>query len=84
MPSWSASPTDLIGEWVIGSLTFTADANTEFSEKNGSFTIGEYVKVEFVVQQDNSLLAKEIKTVALPHDDGDDDGPGHDHGHGHD
>ena len=76
-------PEDLIGEWVIGSLTFTATANTEFSEKNGPFEVGEFVKVEFVVQQDNSLLAKEIKTVALPHDDGDDDGPGHDHGHGH-
>ena len=74
-------PDGLIGEWVIGSLTFTATANTEFSEKNGPFTVGEFVKVEFVVQQDNSLLAKEIKTVALPHDDGDDDGPGHGHGH---
>ena len=47
-------PAGLIGEWKIGSFTFAADANTEFSEKNGPFTIGEYVKVEFVVQQDNS------------------------------
>lgn len=76
-------PDGLIGEWVIGTLTFTADANTEFSEKNGPFTVDEYVKVEFVVLQDNSLLAKEIKTVALPHDDGDDDGPDHGPGHGH-
>ncbi len=74
-------PDGLLGAWVIGSLTFTADANTEFSEKNGSFTRGDYVKVEFVVQQDNTLLATEIKTVALPHDDGDEDGPGHGHGH---
>lgn len=74
-------PDGLIGEWVIGSLTFTATADTEFSEKNGPFTVGEYVKVEFVVQQDSSLLAREIKTVALPHDDGNDDRPGHDHGH---
>ncbi len=74
-------PDGLIGEWVIGSLTFTATANTEFSEKNGPFTVGEFVKVEFVVQQDSSLLAKEIKTVALPHDDGENEGPGHGHGH---
>ena len=74
-------PEGLIGEWVIGSLTFTATADTEFSEKNGPFTVGEFVKVEFAVQQDNSLLAKEIKTVALPNDDGDNDGPGHGHGH---
>ena len=75
-------PDGLIGEWVIGTLTFTADANTEFSEKNGPFTVDGYVKVEFVVQQDNSFLAQEIKTVAVPHDDGDDDGPDHGHGHG--
>ena len=76
-------PDGLIGEWVIGTLTFTADANTEFSEKNGPFTVDEYVKVEFVVQLDNSLLAKEIKTVAVPHDDGDDNGGDHGPGHGH-
>ena len=76
-------PAGLIGEWKIGSLTFTADANTEFSEKNGPFKVDGYVKVEFVVQTDDSLLAKEIKTIALPHDDGEDNGPGHDHGHGH-
>lgn len=70
-------PDDLIGKWVVGSLTFTADASTEFSAKNGPFTAGKYVKVEFVVQQDNTFLATEIKTVALPHDDAVDDGPGH-------
>jgi len=78
-------PTGLIGDWVIGSLTFKADATTEFNQENGQFATGEFVMVEFVVLQDNSMLAKEIKTVAVAHDDDEnDDGPGHGHGHGRD
>ena len=76
-------PPELIGNWVIGSLTFKADANTEFNEKNGPFTLEEFVKVEFVILQDGTFLAKEIKTVGVAHDD-DDDGPGHSHGHDRD
>jgi hypothetical protein len=71
-------PAGLIGDWVIGNITFKADANTEFDQRRGAFTADEFVKVEFVILQDGTFLAKEIKTVGVPKDD--DDGPGHGHG----
>jgi hypothetical protein len=73
-------PDGLIGDWVIGSLTITADANTEFDQRRGEFTVDGFVKVEFVILQDGTFLAKEIKTVGTAEDDDDDHGPGHGHG----
>ncbi len=64
-------PPALIGEWVVGSLTFQADAATEFDQERGAFTVGEFVKVEFVIQQDGTFLAKEIRSVNTKHDDED-------------
>ena len=69
-------PPDLIGQWVIGVITMTADANTEFKQRNGAFTVGEYVKAEFRIQADGTFLAREIKTINTRGDDDDDDGPG--------
>ena len=72
-------PPDLIGQWVIGVITMTADANTEFQQRNGVFTVGEYVKAEFRIQADGTFLAREIKTINTRGDDDDDD-----HGRGDD
>lgn len=72
-------PDGLKGEWYIEGLEdkpFIADDDTEFDQKNGSFEEGGYVKIEFVVLQDGTFLAKEIKSVNVAHED-DDDGPGH-------
>lgn len=77
-------PTDLIGTWVVGTLTFTATTDTEFQTKNGPFTVGEIVKVEFYIMQDGGFLAREIKTAMPDWDDddqGDDDHGGRDEGH---
>ena len=80
-------PQDLIGTWVVGTLTFSATTDTEFKTKNGPFTVGETVKVEFYVMQDGSFLAREIKTAMSDWDDdddgdhGDDDHGGRDEGH---
>lgn len=67
-------PPNLIGDWVIGGVTITADANTEFQQRNGPFTKDGYVKVEFIILEDGSYLAREIKTINTRDDDDSDDG----------
>lgn len=75
-------PQDRIGAWIVGALTFTATADTEFSTKNGSFEIGKIVKVEFYILQDGTFLAREIKiAMADWGDDGDEHEGDHDRGH---
>jgi hypothetical protein len=74
-------PPELIGIWQIGVISVTADANTEFQQRNGPFTVGEYVKVEFRIREDGTFLAREIKTLNT-RDDDDDDNDDHGHGHG--
>lgn len=76
-------PQDLIGIWEVGTLIFTATTDTEFKTKNGPFTVGETVKVEFYILQDGTFLAREIKTAMPDWDDddqGDDDHEGDQHG----
>jgi len=77
-------PPELVGVWQIGTITMTADANTEFQQKNGAFTAGEFVKAEFTILADGTFYAREIKTIGDARGDDDDDGPGHDHGHDRD
>jgi hypothetical protein len=70
-------PDGFKGEWYLEGLEdkpFIANDDTELDEKNGPFEPGEYVKIEFVVLQDGTFLAKEIKSVNVAHDD--------DNGHG--
>ncbi len=57
------------------------DSPPNSRQRNGEFTVGEIVKIEFYILQDGSFLAREIKT-ALP--DWDDDNHGEHHGNGHD
>ena len=75
----------LAGTWVVGTLTFSATERTEFSTKNGDFVVGGIVKVEFVILQDGTFVAREIKTAIARHDDDDDgdDDHGRDHDEGH-
>ncbi|MBK8050293.1 MAG: hypothetical protein IPK16_26225 [Anaerolineales bacterium] len=73
-------PADLIGEWVIGGLTFIADGQTEFDQRDGEFKVGITVKVHFVTKTDGSLLATEIKSKFGHDDDDDDGGDGHHNG----
>ena len=66
----------LAGTWIVGTMTFSATENTEFNTRNGKFVVGGIVKVEFVILQDGTFLAREIKTAIAGPDDGD-DGSGH-------
>ncbi|MBE2238969.1 MAG: hypothetical protein IAE81_14355 [Caldilineaceae bacterium] len=76
-------PQELVGVWEVGVLTFTATTDTEFKTKNGPFTVGEIVKIEFYILQDGSFLAREIKT-AMPDWEDDNEGDDEHHGNGHD
>ncbi|MCC9075073.1 DUF5666 domain-containing protein [Litorilinea aerophila] len=70
-------PPGLIGEWVIGGITFVADQNTEFKQEGGPFAVGVTVKVEFVTDSNNVHHATEIKVKFRNEDDGEDrDGDG--------
>lgn len=40
--------TGYIGSWVIGGVTYTADAATRFDETRGLLAVGAYVEVEYV------------------------------------
>jgi hypothetical protein len=77
-------PPELVGIWEVGTLTFTANITTEFKTRNGEFTVGKIVKVEFYILQDGSFLAREIKTALPVWGDDDDDNGGHHGGHDHD
>jgi hypothetical protein len=57
-------PVGLIGLWNIGGMEFMADAGTEFKQLAGAFAEGVLVKVEFLVDANGTLIAKEIKVVA--------------------
>ena len=65
----------LAGTWIVGTLTFSATENTEFNTRNGKFVVGGIVKVEFVILQDGTFLAREIKSAMVENDDDDEHGP---------
>ncbi|MFQ5611732.1 MAG: DUF5666 domain-containing protein [Anaerolineae bacterium] len=52
-------PSGLIGDWVIGGVTYTADGNTRFEQKHGSFRVGACVEVKYVSGSNQAL---EIET----------------------
>ena len=70
----NAFPEDLIGDWVVGTVTYTANANTEFEQDDGIFELGACVKVDFAA---DTLRAIEIDT-AESHHCGANGGGGHD------
>jgi len=53
-------------QWIIGGVVVLLDASTEFEK---TFSLGDFVKVEGILQADGSLLAREINFS----DDSDDD-----------
>lgn len=54
-------PAGLIGEWVVDGVTYTADANTEFKQKNGVFAVGVCVELQARTSTTPATL-REIKT----------------------
>ena len=74
-------PAGLIGLWNIGGMEFMAGAGTEFKQLAGAFAEGVLVKVEFLVDANGTLIAKEIKVVAAgAGGDNDDDETGDNEG----
>lgn len=64
-------PAGLIGEWVVDGVTYTADANTEFKQKNGVFAVG--VCVELHARTTTTLATlREIETERNHKCNGDD------------
>jgi hypothetical protein len=61
-------PPDLIGQWVVSGITYTASAETEFEQDDGAFAVGARVKIEYIVDAQNDRRATEIETTD---DDGD-------------
>ncbi|HAJ36436.1 MAG TPA: hypothetical protein DCL15_12155 [Chloroflexi bacterium] len=54
-------PSGLIGEWVVDGVAYTADANTEFKQKNGVFAVGACVELHARTSTTPATL-REIKT----------------------
>jgi len=55
-------PTGLLGEWVIGGVTYTATAATEFKQKEGRFVPGACVKVHYLTES-VPFTIREIETT---------------------
>ena len=46
------------GEWVVGGLTFTADASTEFRTDKGPLNVGVCAEVEYIVSDGQNMAEK--------------------------
>lgn len=71
---------DLVGDWVVGGVTFVVTTTTELKDERAPFAVGVTVKVEFR-EDSGRKVATEIKSVFESDDQGDDDGNGSHDGH---
>ncbi len=55
-------PANLTGDWVIGGLTYTADASTRFEQEHGQFAQGAWVKVKYHQDANGNRIADKIET----------------------
>jgi hypothetical protein len=55
-------PAGMVGDWVIGGLTYTADASTRFEQEHGQFAQGAWVKVKYHLDANDNRIADKIKT----------------------
>ena len=70
-------PVGLIGQWVIGGVTFDADATTQFRQEHGAFGQGVMVEVKFYTDANGANHATKIETKYGTDQGGhDDDGNG--------
>lgn len=66
-------PADLIGDWVIDSITYTVGASTELDESNGTFVTGACVEVKYLP---DTNVVLEIETEDSEHCGADGENPG--------
>jgi hypothetical protein len=69
-----AKPAAFIGEWTIAGAVFSATTTTRFQEEHGLLTVGAYVSVEYVIENDVRRVL-ELETE-VPPGSGDDDAVG--------
>lgn len=69
----SSFPAELIGEWVVGEMTYTATAVTEFEEDDGPFFVGGCVEVKYDPNDNNTVYEIETSDSDDCQDDDDDD-----------
>lgn len=53
----------IIGDWVIGGVPYQTNAYTKFKPQGDVFLVGERVRVEYVVLDDQTRLATKIKEI---------------------
>jgi hypothetical protein len=56
-------PANLIGQWIIGTLPYTATADTKFDQEHGAFAQGANVRVEFHLDANGNRIADEIHST---------------------
>lgn len=64
-------PAALLGAWVVDGVAYTADANTEFKQKNGAFAVGACVELHARTHTTPATL-REIETARDHECNGDD------------
>src|SRR5262245_50688410 len=50
-----------IGDWMVSGRTVRVNAATEIKQEEGQVAVGAYVKVEGALQNDGSIIAREIE-----------------------
>lgn len=56
-------PTELIGDWNVGGMSFAASDSTTFEQRRGDFAEGVTVKVKFYVDEEGVNQATKVKTL---------------------
>jgi hypothetical protein len=65
--SISAMPaTGYVGSWTVAGVVYSATAATVFTDNHGPLTVGAFVEVIYVKLPNNSLEAKQIRTIVPP------------------
>lgn len=54
---------DLIGEWVIGAISYTVTADTRMVEPHSNFVVGAKVRVKYYTDDQGNRIVRKIKTT---------------------
>lgn len=57
-------PANLVGEWNIGGIDYTATADTIFHQRKGDFGVDVPVRVRYYINEDGNRIATQIKTIS--------------------
>ena len=54
---------DLMGEWVIGAISYTVTADTRLVEPHSNFVVGAKVRVKYYTDAEGNRIVRKIKTT---------------------